>query len=158
DDAFGLASEKQMAFFTALNLFFTATGLFLLATPFDRRLVIRATRFLILTVVSISLVFTLGYLYGAPFFYGQPTVAIPMAFNDALALFLLGAGMVGVLGPKASPLGHLLGLSVSARLLRAFLPFTVLTVAVVAWLTHLLRGAGDTDSAALITALLVVAA
>jgi PAS domain S-box-containing protein len=154
-DAFGLASRSQMAFFTALNLWFTAMGLLLLATPLSRLLVVRATRFLVLTVMSISLVFALGYLYGAPFFFGQP--AIPMAFNDALALLMLGAGLIGLLGPTASPLGHFLGPSVSARLLRAFLPFTVVTVAVVAWLTHVLGRSGGSDSAALITSLLAVA-
>jgi signal transduction histidine kinase len=158
DDSFGRLSQTGTTFFTALNLLFTATALLLLSTPLDKKLVIRATRFLVLTVVSISLAFSLSYVYGAPFFYGQPVLAIPMAFNDALAFLMLGAGLIGLLGPGGTPLGHFLGTSVSARLLRAFLPFTVLTVAVVAWLTHLLGRSGGSDSAALITALLAVAA
>jgi signal transduction histidine kinase len=158
DDAFGRLSQTGMAFFTALNLLFTSTALLLLTISFNKKLVIRATRFLVLTAVSISLAFSLSYVYGAPFFYGQPVLAIPMAFNDALALLMLGAGLTGLLGPQGTPLMHFVGTSVSARLLRAFLPFTVVTVAVVAWLTLVLGRSGDTDSAALSTALLAVAA
>jgi signal transduction histidine kinase len=158
DDAFGRLSPTRMPFFTALNLLFTSSALVLIAAQVRRKPIIQAMRFLVLTVVSMSLVFSLGYLYGAPFFYGEPVMAIPMAFNDSLALLTLGAGLIGLLGPQGSPLGRFLGPSVSGKLLRAFLPFTVLTIAAVAWATHLVARSGGTDSAALITALLAVAA
>lgn len=57
-----------------------------------RRRAGRTIGFLAVMVATVSLVFSLGYLFGAPFFYGLP--AIPMEFNTALAFLLLGAGLI----------------------------------------------------------------
>ncbi len=107
-------------------------------------------------VLAIGLVFTLGYLYGAPFFYGERL--IPMALPTAVALVALGVGLLMSVGPEAVPLRRLFGQSVHTRLLRAFLPFTLATVALVAWLTFLAQRYQGASSAALLSALLVVAA
>ena len=89
---------------------------------------------------AIGLVFTLGYLFSpnAPLLYG--TESIPMALNTALAFVALGRG-IGA-GPATFPLLRLCGPSISARLLRAFLPLVVGTVGVVAWLTHVVTSTG----------------
>ena len=87
-----------------------------------------------LAVMTLGLVFGLGYLYAAPLFYGGP--AIPMALNTAAAFAVLGLGLIGAAGPAALPLRPFVGTSVRAQLLRAFLPFTVLIVLVSDWLTQ----------------------
>ena len=157
---YGPPSAGRMTFFGAVNGWFAAAALLLVIPSPQQRPASRAARFLALvlalTVLSMSLVFSLGYLFGSPFFYGQP--AVPMAFNTALAFFSMGVGLVAFMGPEVAPLANLLGTSIPARLLRAFLPFTVITIAVVAGLTHVLGGTRGTSQAALVTALLTVAA
>ena len=83
-----------------------------------------------------GLVFALGYLFSpnAALLYG--TEAIPMALNTALCFVGLGVGLVSAAGPAAFPLLRLCGPSIHARLLRGFLPLVVVTVCLVAWLTH----------------------
>lgn len=154
--AFGVASEGRMPFFTALIFLFICAALFLQTFPAMNRLAGRTIGFLNVVVLTISLVFTLGYLFGMPFFYGLP--AIPMEFNTALAFLLLGAGLIVVMPAHTSPIRQLWEPSLSARLLRAFLPFTVALVVLVAGLTHLLGRARGGAPAALIAALLAVGA
>jgi two-component system, NtrC family, sensor kinase len=81
------------------------------------------------------LVFALGYLCSpdAPLLHGSE--AIPMALNTAVAFVLLGTGLAAAAGPHAFPLHRVCGTSISARLLRVFLPLVVGTVVTVAGLT-----------------------
>jgi signal transduction histidine kinase len=150
----------RMMFFTAVNLWFCAATLILLAaSPVGRSA--RSLRFLALTftvtVVAMSLLFVLGYVFDDPFFKGQ--TAIPLDLNSALALLGLGAGLLALMGPDVSPLNLMSGPSVTARLLRAFLPFTVVMIGGVAVLAHLLSGwQVERSSAGLSSALLAVAA
>jgi signal transduction histidine kinase len=159
--SFRHTSPAPMTFFTAVNFWFTSLAMILLVSPRNGRLANRATGFLAVMVLAISVVFALGYVLGAPYFSEFP--AIPMALNTALAFIFLGIGTIVLMKPRFSPLRVLFGTSISARLLRAFLPFTVITVGVVAALTFLVGKAGEgdsaaADSAALITSLLAVAA
>ena len=87
-----------------------------------------------LAVVASGLIFCLGYLYAAPLFYGGPR--IPMALNTAIAFGVLGLGLISAAGPLALPIRPFAGHSVRARLLRAFLPFTVAIVLVSDWSTQ----------------------
>ena len=87
---------------------------------------------------AIGLVFALGYLFSphAPLLYGSDS--IPMALNSAIGFVLLGTGIAAAAGPSAFPLRRVCGGSISARLLRVFLPLVVGTVVMVAWLTHVI--------------------
>ena len=67
-----------------------------------------------------------GYLYGTPLLYGSSI--IPLAVTTTLAFFMLGGGLLAAAGPGSVILRPLLGGSVRARLLRVFLPLTVLMV------------------------------
>ena len=103
-----------------------------------------------------GLVFSLGYLYAAPLFYGGP--AIPMALNTAIAFCVLGLGLIGAAGPRALPARPFVGTSVRAQLLRAFLPFTVAIVLVSDWLTQAVAWFASPSSMALASAASVVIA
>jgi signal transduction histidine kinase len=107
---------------------------------------------------SIGLVFALGYLFSpnAPLLYGS--ASIPMALNTAIAFVTLGAGLVTAAGPATFPIQRLCGTSISARLLRVFLPLVVGTVVVVAWLTHVVSTLVGPSSAAISSAALATAA
>gem|GEM_PF-1299051 len=77
-------------------------------------------------VAIISITFAVSYIVGSPLLYG--TGYIPIAFVSALAGFFVGCGLVTAAGPDAYPLSRLTGPSTRARLLRAFLPLTLLVI------------------------------
>jgi len=97
----------------------------------------------------VALIFSLGYAYGVPLLYGSP--AIPISLTAALGGLLLAMGTVAAAGYEHWPLRGVVGDSARARLLRAFVPFTVfvtLTVSVaehrlaaLAGASHILVGA-----------------
>jgi len=77
-------------------------------------------------VAAAGLTFILGYLYGTPLLYGGGI--IPVALLTSVAFLSLGIGLVAAAGPECIPLRSLTGPSARARLLRTFLPLTVLLV------------------------------
>lgn len=89
------------------------------------------------TVLSIaglltSFIFDLGYLYGTPLLYGHGI--IPPAWNTALAFTFLFTGILTGFGMNERPLNLLLGKSVRARLMRNFLPSTLLIIIFTGWI------------------------
>ena len=88
----GLVPVGQMALPTTLNFLFASVALFLASSLKKRLFVDALTRVLGGLTTFIGLVFSLGYIYGAPLLYGATT--IPMALNTAIAFFLLGLGLV----------------------------------------------------------------
>lgn len=70
----------------------------------------------------------LGYVYGAPLLYGGRI--IPMALTTALAFVGTGIALVALAGPASAPLRPFCRHSARARLLRVFLPLTVVAVIV----------------------------
>lgn len=78
-----------------------------------------------LTMVM-SAVFVLGYLYGTPFLARFPRLA--MAWLAGSASFTLGLGILLVNAPTAVPVVWFTGPSTRARMLRAFLPLTLVVL------------------------------
>ena len=106
----GLAPVGQMAFFTAVT--FEAASLSALLNAVARRQRTRdAAGLLGLVVAASGLVFGLGYIFAAPFFYGGPE--IPMALNTAMAFGILGLGLICASGPYALPARPFMGPSVA---------------------------------------------
>jgi two-component system NtrC family sensor kinase len=151
----GLAPVGHMAFLTALT-FEAASLAALLSTVAQRQRSRDAAGLLGLAVAASGLVFALGYLFAAPFFYGGPV--IPMALNTAIAFGILGLGLISASGPGALPARPFVGPSVSARLLRAFLPFTIAIILLSDWLTHAVTWFASPSSVALASAASVVIA
>ncbi|MGA2505798.1 MAG: diguanylate cyclase, partial [Anaerolineales bacterium] len=75
---------------------------------------------------SLSGLITLGYLYGAPLFYGGTT--IPVALTSALTFLFLSLGLLEMAGPATWPISAYMGHSLRARLMRAFVPALILIV------------------------------
>ncbi len=73
-----------------------------------------------------SFTFMLGYLYGAPFLYGS--AIIPIAFPATLGFLLLSIAAIVSTGLEHQPLRWLVGRSKSVRILRVFLPFTIMAI------------------------------
>src|SRR5579871_1656941 len=143
-----------MAYQTALTLLLASVALLLGSA--HRSGAGTAAAILACCVTAMGLIFFLGYLYGAPFFSKQ--AAIPMALNSSLGFVFLGVGLIAGGRPHTFPLRSLSGPTVHARLFLAFLPFTAIIVCAVAWLMHLVSMYVDAGSAALLSAILVVAA
>ena len=85
-----------------------------------------------LAIFIVSVTFALSYVYPVPLLYH--TQIIPIAFTSAIAAILMGAGLISAAGPRALPLTYITGPSTRARLLRAFLPLTVIIILVQSFL------------------------
>jgi PAS domain S-box-containing protein len=72
-----------------------------------------------------ALVCGLGYAYGAPVLYGSS--AIPISAVGVLGALFLSVGTVAAAGRDCWPLRALAGDSTRARLVRVFVPLTILT-------------------------------
>jgi PAS domain S-box-containing protein len=80
----------------------------------------------------VAFIFDLGYLYGTPLLYGKSF--IPLAWNTSLAFSILFFGILFGFGMNEMPLKLLNGDSVRARLMRGFLPVTLLIIIISGWI------------------------
>lgn len=76
--------------------------------------------------------FGLGYLYGTPLLYGRNI--IPPAWNTSLAFTFLFIGILVGFGMKEKPTSLFVGGTVRARLMRGFLPLTLLLIIIAGWI------------------------
>ena len=88
--------------------------------------------FLSITGLLAAFIFDLGYLYGTPLLYKNGI--IPPAWNTSLAFTFLFSGILTGFGMNEKPLNLLLGKSVRARLMRNFLPSTLLIIIFTGWI------------------------
>ena len=89
-----------------------------------------------IAILSCGVVTTIGYLYQAPLLYGSPI--IPVSIPAAIAFLFLGTEIWAAAGRDCWPTCTLVGDSVQARLLRAFLPVVALIIVILLGLNELL--------------------
>ncbi len=114
---------------TGLFFFISGTTLLLMfAVPPQRKrnFLVSCSGFLSVVVCASSLTFLLGYLYGTPLLYGQHI--IPMALTTALGFFFLSLILLASLPTNSFPVNLLYGASTRAKLMRVFLPVSLLAV------------------------------
>jgi signal transduction histidine kinase len=132
---FGAVPLGRMSPLTALAFLVTGVSLGLLAR--DTRGGSRSVAGLLGTCVGLGGgTVMLGYVYGAPPLYGGRV--IPMALTTAVGFIGTSVALVAVTGPTALPLRPLSGSSARARLLRAFVPWTVGAILTNGVLTHVI--------------------
>jgi two-component system cell cycle sensor histidine kinase/response regulator CckA len=108
-----------------------------------------------LATACLGAVVVLGYALGSPLLYGTGT--IPVALTTAVAFVILGVAFLASAGPAAPPLSAMVGGSPAARMLRAFLPASVVLVLAIELIeARLITGEGA--NRALITGYLILAA
>jgi signal transduction histidine kinase len=144
----------QMAMQTACAFLMAGMAFLLLTLSRDYHGVANAAGYLGAGVATLGLVFLLSYAYGAPFFTGEPI--IPMALHSSLAFVAIGTGLIATAGPTAAPLRLLVGPSVQAQLLRAFVPFTILVVVGVSGVMHFAGRNFQASPAALINSIVAM--
>jgi PAS domain S-box-containing protein len=94
---------------------------------------------LLLATAALLIAFLLdmGYWYGTPLLYGRNI--IPPAWNTSLAFTFLFIGILSGFGIDEIPLSLFVGKSVRARLMRNFLPLTLLIIIIAGWLGTILQ-------------------
>ena len=77
-------------------------------------------------VFTIGFTVLLSYFYGSPLLYG--TTIAPTSYTSALAACSMGIGVMATAGSGAYPLRYISGTSTRARLMRTFLPLTLVII------------------------------
>ncbi|MGD0878092.1 MAG: diguanylate cyclase [Anaerolineales bacterium] len=123
---FGQFSSARMSPLSAVG-FFLAILAFLLKTGARPSQHLRnISTVLSLALLIFSSLICLGYLYGAPPFYGGTLT--PVAFTSALSFWFLSLGLLMTAGPSDWPTSVFFGPSLRARLMRTFIPAALLIV------------------------------
>lgn len=122
----GQVPTARMSPLTALGFLLSIPALILITRREPGKQARSATAGLALVLFALSGLIILGYLYGAPLFYGGTT--IPVALTSALSFWFLSLGLLEMAGPSTWPVSAYMGHSLRARLLRAFVPALVLIV------------------------------
>jgi signal transduction histidine kinase len=149
---FGRVPLARMSPLTAVA--FLLVGLALAALTNDRRTPNLDTAGVLGGLVSLAgATVALGYIFGAPLLYGGRI--IPMALTTGVAFVGIGVSLVALAGPGTMPLKPFCGSTARARLLRVFLPLTVLAVLVNGILTNFVLGRFPANPA-LLTAMLAL--
>lgn len=101
------------------------------------------------TLYSVLMLF--GYIYKQPFLYGQGSV-VPMALTTSIAFLFLGVGIITANGPGQLFTRSFAGDSTRARLLRVFLPLTILIILIEDAIDSLI----EANAATLMTSILLM--
>jgi PAS domain S-box-containing protein len=122
------------SFISAVDFMFISIVLFFIKKKNTSDKMTHISIILILFVVISALVLFLSYIYGTPLLYKKFTTLV--AFPTSLAVFLLGAGILLNFETNYYPMRLFSGLSVRAKLLRRFLPFTFIIIILLGWLLN----------------------
>lgn len=118
---------------TAVNFLLSGFSLLLTtSSPAKGKYIKSMASSLATIVIFTGSIVILGYLYRTPLLYGG--TIIPMAHTTAVAFVCLGTGLIFTIGPEYWPQCLVTGLSTRARLMRAFLPVTVVIVIIMGWI------------------------
>jgi len=112
----------HMSMVTAILFIFC--GLALLFQYSKSKLFKDVSTIILLSIFSFSLILILGYLFDAPFFYFGSF--IPPAALTALSFLLISLGIISASDPDTIFIKGIMDKNISAKLLRIFLPTTLL--------------------------------
>ncbi|MBI4690241.1 MAG: PAS domain S-box protein [Nitrospirae bacterium] len=133
----GVITIGRMSPVTAINFLLTAAALLLLFIPrADVQRGKDAASILGIIVVLAGLVLILDYLYGTLVLYGR--IKIPVALNTSIVFVFLSIGIIAAAGQYSWPIRLLIGGSLRAKLLRTFLPVTIVMVLIYGWLNTII--------------------
>ncbi len=107
------------------------------------------------TVITlIAGVILIGYWYGAPLLYGGSF--IPVALPTAIALGILGTGLIAAAGPASWPLSGISDGSTRSKLLRGLLPVIFIVILIVNWITVFILGTASSTVVLAATVMVLV--
>ncbi|MHB8068179.1 MAG: response regulator [Desulfobaccales bacterium] len=126
----------RMSPITGVLFFLAGAALQTILMPGGKDIFRKLAEILAALVTVAGFVGTLGYLLGSPLLYGGNI--IPLSCTTTVGFLLLGSGLLAAAGPQSFLLGAIVGPSVRARLLRAFLPVMVGLVLLQAMMAYLM--------------------
>lgn len=122
----------HMSPIAATGFILIALGIVILLSARTRPHWLKASPVMGLLAILAGLVGVLGYAYGSPLLYGSSVR--PIALEATVSLVFLGVSLMCAVGPGYWPAKSLTGPLVKARLLRTFVPITVIIVLVMGWI------------------------
>ncbi len=123
---FGQFSTARMSPLGILGFLLAIPAFLLLSRNKPATTAKNVSTFLFFILFIISGLVILGYVYGAlPFFAG---LLIPASLTSAISFWFLSLGMVMTAGPSSWPANVFTGPSLRARLMRAFIPASILII------------------------------
>ena len=134
---FGKIFTARMSPLTALGFFLTIPASFLMTTRQPGKRVRSVVGGLSLVVFILGSLNILGYLLGAPLFYGG--AIIPVALTTALCFWFFSLGLMLAAGPDSWPVRIFTGPSLKPRLMRIFIPVTICIVLIQGSLSYVTR-------------------
>ena len=127
----GGSSTGRMPWLAAVLVVCAGLPLLGLQWPRAPRAVVELISVLTMAAAGLSLAVLMGYAYGAPLLYRGAT--IPVALPTAVAFLALAVGLIAAIPSSSRVVGFFRGPTMRARLLRAFLPTTLVLVLLVGW-------------------------
>ncbi|MFH0753675.1 MAG: PAS domain-containing sensor histidine kinase, partial [Candidatus Omnitrophota bacterium] len=123
-DKMGDIPLRRISPYAGLLFFLSAMTIVLWLLSIKHRFLINIASWLGVAVMMVGFIAALGYVYGAPFLYGS--TIIPMAATTVSGFFLLGCGLVALVGSNSVVLRPFKGNSPAAQLLRTTLPVVII--------------------------------
>ena len=90
-----------------------------------------------LVVFLLGFMILLGYLFGAPLFYGG--TIIPVALPTALSFWFFSLGLILTAGPTCWPAREFIGFAIKPYLLRTIIPTTIILVLALGYISTVLK-------------------
>jgi diguanylate cyclase (GGDEF)-like protein/PAS domain S-box-containing protein len=118
--------SARMSPLAALGFFLAIPAMLLMNAGTPGMLKVQVAVALSLILFILSGIMCLGYLYGAPLFYGGTLT--PVAITTAYSFWFFSLGLLMMAGPTCWPLRVFAGDSLKARLMRTFIPATLFIV------------------------------
>ncbi len=135
-EKFGSFFIKRMSPITGVLFFLSGLALQLKLLFGTSRKISNVISSLGVITLTAGFVATIGYVFGTPLLYGGAIT--PLAATTTIGFFLLGFGLVAIAGPENIFLQLFISDSASGRLLRFFLPMTILAILVQGFLIETL--------------------
>ncbi|HEX7557234.1 MAG TPA: diguanylate cyclase [Leptolinea sp.] len=130
---FGQIMSARMSPLTALSFVLVILALLLLTISRPGSYIKNTASILSLAVFVLNGIYFIGYLFGAPLFYGG--TVIPVALTTALSFLFLSSGLLMTAGPSEWPIRVFIGPSLKAHLMRTFIPISILIILIQGFLS-----------------------
>jgi diguanylate cyclase (GGDEF)-like protein/PAS domain S-box-containing protein len=117
---FGQFSSTRMSPMSAVGFFLAILAFLFLTGGKPGTRTNRLSAAIAMALFTLSSLLIIGYLYGAPPFYGGTLT--PVAITSAFSFLLLSLGLLLMAGPDCWPVRMYVGPSIKARLMRVLIP------------------------------------
>lgn len=126
----------RMSPITAANFLVLSLALLLISSHRERHFSRQFSAIFSVIAFACGIIIVIGYLYRQPFLYGK--AIIPVALSTGIAFISISLGAIASCGKDCWPINMFCGESISARLIRAFIPAVLFTVVFDGWIDSMI--------------------